>query len=32
VTGKDWQIPALQERYFGYFSPYLQARIANVRE
>lgn len=32
VTGKDWQIPELQERYFGYFSPYLQARIARLRE
>lgn len=30
VTGKDWQISALQERYFGYFSPYLQARIENM--
>jgi len=27
VTGKDWQRPELQERYFGYFSPYLQRRI-----
>ena len=32
VTGKDWQIPELQERYFGYFSPYLQARIERLRE
>ncbi len=31
VTGKDWQLPELQERYFGYFSPYLQARIARLR-
>jgi len=31
VTGKDWQIPELQERYFGYFSPYLQTRIEKLR-
>ncbi|MBW6472558.1 MAG: SET domain-containing protein [Anaerolineaceae bacterium] len=30
VTGKDWQIPALQKRYYGYFSPYLQARIEGL--
>jgi uncharacterized protein len=28
VTGKDWQIPELQERYAGSFSPYLARRIA----
>lgn len=28
VTGDDWQLPELQERYAGYFSPYLQRRIA----
>jgi hypothetical protein len=27
VTGNDWQIPGLWERYSGYFSPYLQRRI-----
>jgi SET domain-containing protein len=27
ITGRDWQRPELQERYFGYFSPYLQRRI-----
>lgn len=27
VTGKDWQLPELQKRYFGFFSPYLQRRI-----
>lgn len=27
ITGKDWQLPALQPRYRGYFSAYLQARI-----
>ncbi len=28
VTGADWKIPELQKRYAGYFSPYLQRRIA----
>ena len=32
VTGKDWQIPELQQRYFGYFSPYLQARIEKLQQ
>jgi len=27
ITGRDWQRPELQERYFGFFSPYLQQRI-----
>jgi uncharacterized protein len=27
VTGDDWKIKELQERYAGYFSPYLQKRI-----
>ena len=27
ITGNDWQLPALQLRYKGYFSPYLQRRI-----
>lgn len=27
ITGNDWQLPALQERYAGYFMPYLQRRI-----
>jgi hypothetical protein len=31
VTGEDWQLPALQERYKGYFSPYLQRRIDRVQ-
>lgn len=31
VTGNDWQIPALWERYAGYFSPYLQRRIDHLR-
>jgi hypothetical protein len=28
VTGSDWQLPELQIRYAGHFSPYLQRRIA----
>jgi SET domain-containing protein len=27
VSGDDWMLPELQERYRGYFSPYLQRRI-----
>ena len=27
VTGQDWRRPDLQERYRGYFSPYLQRKI-----
>ena len=28
VTGRDWERPELWERYEGYFSPYLERRIA----
>jgi hypothetical protein len=28
VTGEDWRLPDLRQRYQGYFSPYLQRRIA----
>jgi hypothetical protein len=28
VTGLDWTKPELQEKYAGWFSPYLQRRIA----
>lgn len=31
VTGEDWRRPDLQERYRGYFSPYLQRRIEASR-
>lgn len=27
ITGNDWQLPDLQERYQGHFMPYLQRRI-----
>ncbi|MEO5721721.1 MAG: SET domain-containing protein-lysine N-methyltransferase [Chthoniobacterales bacterium] len=30
ITGKDWQRPELQTRYAGYFSPYLQRKIADL--
>lgn len=32
VTGDDWQLPSLQERYDGYFSPYLQRRINRLKQ
>ena len=28
VTGRDWLLPRAQERYAGWFSPYLARRIA----
>jgi GNAT superfamily N-acetyltransferase len=28
VTGNDWLLPVLQERYAGHFSPFINARIA----
>lgn len=31
VTGEDWMRPDLQEKYAGYFSPYLQARIDRLK-
>lgn len=31
VTGNDWQLPELQQRYAGYFSRYLQDRIVAKR-
>jgi uncharacterized protein len=30
VTGEDWRLPELQERYRGHFSPYLQRRIDHL--
>ncbi len=30
ITGNDWRIPALWEKYKGYFSPYLQRRICRL--
>jgi len=31
ITGNDWRLPKLWERYIGYFSPYLQRRIEALR-
>ena len=31
ITGEDWKRPELWERYEGYFSPYLQRRIAQLK-
>jgi len=31
VTGNDWMLPELQERYAGRFSTYLETRIAELR-
>ncbi len=30
ITGQDWRRPDLQEKYRGYFSWYLQRRIARI--
>lgn len=32
ITGSDWQLPALWERYKGHFSPYLQRRIDRLKK
>ncbi|MCI0712599.1 MAG: SET domain-containing protein-lysine N-methyltransferase [Chloroflexi bacterium] len=29
ITGNDWQIPDVQQRYRGHFSPFINRRIAN---
>lgn len=31
ITGDDWRDPALQARYRGHFSPFVEARIARRR-
>lgn len=31
VTGNDWRLPRLWDRYDGFFSPYLARRIAALR-
>jgi hypothetical protein len=31
ITGSDWKRAELQERYKGYFSPYLQGRIVRLQ-
>ena len=32
ITGEDWKRPELWERYEGYFSPYIQRRIAVLKK
>ena len=32
ITGDDWKRPELWDRYEGYFSPYLQRRIAQLKK
>lgn len=31
VTGNDWMIPELQEKYWEYFSPYIRNRIFRLQ-
>ena len=31
VTGADWRLPDVQERYTGHFAPFLNERIARLR-
>ncbi len=31
VTGNDWQLPELQQRYAGHFSPFINTRINKRR-
>jgi uncharacterized protein len=31
ITGNDWKLPQLWDKYRGYFSPYLARRIAALR-
>jgi hypothetical protein len=32
ITGNDWKLPSLWEKYDGYFSPYLAKRIEKIRK
>jgi len=32
ITGNDWKLPALQKRYSGFFSDYLQKKIKTPRD
>ena len=32
ITEQDWMLPGLQARYNGYFSPYIQDKIAHLNE
>jgi hypothetical protein len=31
ITEQDWKLPELQERYRGYFSPYIQEKIERLQ-
>lgn len=31
ITGNDWMLPELQERYAGHFLPFLNCRIAKMK-
>ena len=32
ITGDDWRSPVLQSKYHGWFSPYLQRRIDQLKQ
>jgi uncharacterized protein len=32
ITGRDWRLPELQNRYRGHFSPFINARIERSRD
>jgi hypothetical protein len=31
VTGNDWELPELQQRYQGYFQPFIEEKITQVK-
>lgn len=31
VTGEDWKLPELQQRYRGYFQPYIERKIDQIQ-
>jgi uncharacterized protein len=32
ITGNDWQLPEVQQRYYPHFSPFINARIERLRQ
>ncbi len=32
IKGDDWKIPALQEKYRGYFMPYIEVKIKGLQQ
>lgn len=32
IKGDDWKIPALQQKYRGYFQPYIEAKITKLTQ